>query len=57
MRAVVPFDQVRYDRFQDLLAAAPPPHPSAIPRAMRRATELALPQLAHLKPDPVLLRR
>ena len=35
----------------------PPPDCPALPRATRRAATLALRQLAHLSPDPVLLRR
>jgi hypothetical protein len=74
----IPFDRIRYDRFQELLCrygdatavaakceiiravlnGEPPPcHPSALHGITRRASSLALRQLAHLNPDPVLLQR
>ena len=40
-----------------LAGAPPPPDLAALPRATRRAAALALRQVAHLNPDPALLRR
>jgi hypothetical protein len=74
----IPFDRVRYDRFQALLrrygdstavaakreiiravldGEPPSGHPLALHGTTRRATSLALRQLAYLNPDPVLLQR